>query len=88
MTTFNDSGVYKELVTVPSLIDKRRQDAYDRLAALGLYLAFDKTQCTGQIISQSIEEGTEVEPGTTIYVEFPTPTPNLEDNEPTPAPEE
>jgi hypothetical protein len=29
-----------------------------------------------------------VDPGTTVYVEFPTPTPNLEENEPTPAPEE
>ncbi len=81
MTTFNDSGVYKELVTVPSLTERRRQDAYDKLTELGLFLAFDKTQCTGQIISQSIAEGTEVEPGTTIYVEFPTPTPS-----PTPDP--
>lgn len=88
MTTYNDSGVYTELVTVPSLVERRRQDAFDKLAELGLYLSFDKTQCTGQIISQSIEEGTEVEPGTTIYVEFPTPTPNLEENEATPAPEE
>jgi stage V sporulation protein D (sporulation-specific penicillin-binding protein) len=88
MTTFNDSGVYQELVTVPSLIGRRRQDAYDALAEIGLYLSFDKTQCTGQIISQSIEKDTKVEPGTTVYVEFPTPTPNLEENEPTPAPEE
>ena len=48
MTTFNDEGVYKELVAVPSLIERRRQDAFDKLAALGLVLSFDKTQCTGQ----------------------------------------
>ncbi|HRX58637.1 MAG TPA: penicillin-binding transpeptidase domain-containing protein [Eubacteriales bacterium] len=92
MTTFNDSGLYKEQVEVPSLLEKRRQDAFDRLAALGLVLSFDKTQCTGQIISQSIDAGTMVDPGTTIYVEFPTPTPSPTpdpaDSTPTPAPEE
>jgi hypothetical protein len=36
MTTFNDEGVYKELVAVPSLVERRRQDAFDKLAALGL----------------------------------------------------
>jgi stage V sporulation protein D (sporulation-specific penicillin-binding protein) len=81
MTTFNAQGVYKEQVSVPNLLEKRRQDAFDRLAELGLVLAFDKTQCTGQIISQSIEPDTLVDPGTTIYVEFPTPTPS-----PTPDP--
>ncbi len=75
MTTYNDDELYKEQVTVPNLIGKRRQDAFDRLAQLGLVLSFDKTQCTGQIDSQSIEEGTKVDPGTTIYVTFPTPEP-------------
>lgn len=70
MTTYNDEGVYKEMVAVPNLIEKRRQDAFDRLAVLGLKLAFDPTACIGQIVSQSIEEGTMVEPGTEIYVVF------------------
>ncbi len=82
MTTFSDEDVYKELVTVPNLVQRRRQDAFDKLAELGLYLSFDKTQCTGQIISQSIAEGEQVEPGTTIYVEFPTPSPTPEPDEP------
>ena len=81
MTTFTDSELYKEQVLVPRLIGKRRQDAADKLAALGLVLAFDKTQCTGQIDTQSIEEGTPVDPGTVIYVTFPEPTPS-----PTPDP--
>lgn len=81
MTTYNDEGVYKEMVTVPNLIDRRRQDAYDALTRLGLKLAFDPTQCTGQIIEQSVPPNEKVEPGTTIYVTFPTPTPS-----PTPSP--
>jgi stage V sporulation protein D (sporulation-specific penicillin-binding protein) len=88
MTTFNDDDLYKEKVVVPNLIGRRRQDAFDKLAQLGLYLSFDKTQCTGQIDSQSIEEGTLVDPGTTIYVTFPAPTPSPEpDSTPTPRPE-
>ncbi len=70
MTTFNDEGVFKEMVKVPDLIDKRRQDAYDVLAKLGLKLNFDRTACVGQIDSQSIEAGTEVEPGTEVFVTF------------------
>lgn len=89
MTTFNDQGLYKEQVEVPNLLEKRRQDAFDRLAELGLVLSFDKTQCTGQIISQSIDAGTLVDPGTTVYVEFPTPEPTDETGATvTPAPEE
>jgi len=76
MTTFTDSELYKEQVLVPRLIGKRRQDAADTLAGLGLVLAFDKTQCTGQIDTQSIDEGTPVDPGTVIYVTFPEPTPS------------
>ncbi|MPM74578.1 hypothetical protein SDC9_121566 [bioreactor metagenome] len=87
MTTFNDEGVYKELVAVPSLVERRRQDAFDKLAALGLVLSFDKTQCTGQILTQSIPEGELVPPGTTVYVTFPTPTPRPEEESTTPPPE-
>jgi stage V sporulation protein D (sporulation-specific penicillin-binding protein) len=87
MTTFNDEGVYKELVAVPSLVERRRQDAFDKLAALGLILSFDKTQCTGQILTQSIPEGELVPPGTTVYVTFPTPTPRPEEESTTPPPE-
>ena len=94
LTTYTDDGLYKEQVEVPRLIGKRRQDAFDKLAALGLVLAFDKTQCTGQIDTQSIEEGTKVDPGTVIYVTFPrppTPSPTLEPSitpsAPTPLPE-
>ena len=75
MTTFNDDKLYKPQVVVPNLINKRRQDAFDKLAELGLLLSFDKTQCTGQIDTQSVAEGTLVDPGTTIYVTFPTPEP-------------
>ena len=75
MTTFNDDGVYTPKVVVPKLIGKRRQDAFDTLAKLGLLLSFDKAQCTGQIDTQSEAEGTSVDPGTTIYVTFPTPEP-------------
>ena len=73
MTTFNDDQLYKPQVLVPRLIGKRRQDAFDKLAALGLLLSFDKTQCTGQIDTQSIAEGTSVDPGTVVYVTFPKP---------------
>lgn len=76
ITTFNDDQLYKEQVTVPNLIERRRQDAFDALAKLGLILSFDKTQCTGQIDSQSIPAGTKVDPGTTIYVTFPSPEPS------------
>ena len=85
MTTFNDEGVYKAQVEVPKLIGKRRQDAFDTLAKLGLLLSFDKNQCTGQIDTQSEPEGALVDPGTTIYVTFPTPVPS-EEAEATPAP--
>ncbi len=89
MTTFNDDELYKEKVVVPDLIGRRRQDAFDKLVELGLVLSFDKTQCTGQIDTQSIEEGTLVDPGTTVYVTFPSPTPSPEPDEtPTPKPEE
>ena len=47
MTTFNDDGLYKEQVVVPNLLNRRRQDAFDKLAEIGLLLSFDKTQCTG-----------------------------------------
>lgn len=70
MTTFNDEGVFKEMVKVPDLTDKRRQDAYDALARLGLKLNFDRTACVGQIDSQSIAADTEVEPGTEVFVTF------------------
>lgn len=76
MTTFNDDQLYKQQVVVPKLIGKRRQDAFDILTKLGLVLSFDKTQCTGQIDSQSIEEGILVDPGTVIYVTFPAPIPS------------
>lgn len=76
MTTFNDDQLYKQQVIVPKLIGKRRQDAFDTLAKLGLVLSFDKTQCTGQIDTQSIPEGTKVDPGTVIYVTFPKPIPS------------
>lgn len=85
MTTFNDDGLYKDQVVVPSLINRRRQDAFDTLAKLGLLLSFDKMQCTGQIDTQSVPEGTLVDPGTTIYVTFPTPAPS-EEAEATPPP--
>lgn len=75
MTTFNDEGLYSNQVEVPRLINKRRQDAFDALAKLGLLLSYDKTLCTGQIDSQSEPEGTKVNPGTTIYVTFQTPVP-------------
>ncbi len=75
MTTFNDEGLYKDQVVVPKLIGKRRQDAFDTLAKLGLLLSFDKNQCTGQIDTQSEPEGALVDPGTAIYVTFPTPAP-------------
>jgi len=76
ITTFNDDQLYKDQVTVPNLIGRRRQDAFDALAKLGLLLSFDKTQCTGQIDTQSITEGTKVDPGTTVYVTFPSPEPS------------
>ncbi|MPN28957.1 hypothetical protein SDC9_176403 [bioreactor metagenome] len=75
MTTFNDEGLYSNQVEVPRLINKRRQDAFDALAKLGLLLSYDTTLCTGQIDSQSEPEGTKVNPGTTIYVTFQTPVP-------------
>ena len=76
MTTFNDEGLYSNQVEVPRLINKRRQDAFDTLAKLGLLLSYDKTLCTGQIDTQSEPEGTKVNPGTTIYVTFQTPEPS------------
>ena len=93
MTTFNDDQLYKPMVEVPSLIERRRQDAFDQLTKLGLVLGFDKTQCTGQIDSQSIEAGTKVDPGTVIYVTFPEPSPSVSPDastspaSPTPLPE-
>ncbi|MCE5188485.1 MAG: PASTA domain-containing protein [Eubacteriales bacterium] len=86
MTTFNDEGIYKAQAVVPKLIGKRRQDAFDTLAKLGLFLSFDKAQCTGQIDTQSEPEGALVDPGTTIYVTFPTPAPT-EDAGTSPTPE-
>jgi len=76
MTTFNEDQLYKAQATVPNLIGRRRQDAFDQLAKLGLLLSFDKTQCTGIIDTQSVPEGTKVDPGTTIYVTFPKPSPS------------
>lgn len=85
MSTFSDDGLYKNQVEVPKLIGKRRQDAFDTLAKVGLILSFDKMQCTGQIDTQSEPEGALVDPGTTIYVTFPTPVPS-EEAETTPPP--
>ena len=93
MTTFNDDQLYKGQVAVPKLVGKRRQDAFDKLAAVGLVLGFDKTQCTGQIDTQSIPEGEMVDPGTVVYVTFPkpipsdTPEPGTTPAAPTPLPE-
>ncbi len=70
LTTFSDEGVYKDLVAVPGLIGRRRQDAFDKLAAVGLTINFDPTACVGTIVSQSIPEGDMVEPGTEIFVVF------------------
>jgi stage V sporulation protein D (sporulation-specific penicillin-binding protein) len=70
MTTYSDEGTVKDLVKVPNLINDRRQDAFDKLDKLGLVLVYDKTACLGKIMTQSIPEGTEVAPGTEIYVEF------------------
>ncbi len=78
MTNFNDATVSKGLVKVPKLIERRRQDAYDLLTKLGLKLSYDKTNCTGQIETQSIAEGEEVPTGTEVYVTFPVPTPDPE----------
>ena len=78
MTTYNDEKIDKASAKVPNLIGKRRQDAYDALTKLGLKLSFDKTNCTGQIDTQSIAEGETVDPGTEIYVTFPLPTPDPE----------
>ncbi len=78
MTTYNDEGLYKDQVTVPKLVGKRRQDAFDALVKLGLILNYDKTCCTGQIDTQSVAEGEKVDPGTEIFVTFPTPTPSPE----------
>ncbi len=92
-TMFNDDQLYKPQVVVPNLLDRRRQDAFDTLAKLGLVLGFDKTQCTGQIDSQSVPEGTKVDPGTVIYVTFPKPSPSVSPDAsttpgaPTPLPE-
>ncbi len=94
MTTYNDDQLYKEQVVVPNLVGRRRQDAFDKLAALGLVLAFDKTQCTGVIDTQSVAENTLVDPGTVIYVTFPKPIPSespeasTTPTTPTPVPEE
>lgn len=70
MTTYSDENTVKDTVKVPNLLKKRRQDAFDALDKLGLVLTYDKTACLGTIQSQSIEEGTEVEPGTEIFVTF------------------
>ena len=92
-TTFNDDQLYKPQAVVPNLIERRRQDAFDALAKVGLVLGFDKTQCTGQIDSQSVPEGTKVDPGTVIYVTFPKPSPSpspdasSNPSSPTPLPE-
>ena len=94
MTTFNSEGEYVEYVEVPDLTKKRRQEAYDLLAALGLKLNYDKTFCTGLIIGQSIEAGSYVLPGTEIFVTFngyyaqsgATEPPGYRGDEPTPDP--
>ncbi len=83
MTTFSDDQLYKPQVEVPNLLDRRRQDAFDALARLGLVLSFDKTACTGQIDSQSVPAGDKVDPGSVIYVTFQTPVPSTT---PSPAP--
>ena len=81
MTTYNDETVDKASAKVPNLIGKRRQDAYDILTKLGLKLSYDKTNCTGQIDTQSVAEGESVDPGTEIYVTFPLPTPDPDTGE-------
>lgn len=94
MTTFNSEGEYVEYVEVPDLSKKRRQEAYDLLAELGLRLNYDKTFCTGLIIGQSIEAGSYVLPGTEIFVTFngyyaqsgATEPPGYRGDEPTPDP--
>jgi stage V sporulation protein D (sporulation-specific penicillin-binding protein) len=89
VTTYNDDELYKGQVQVPNLVGRRRQDAFDKLAAIGLVLSFDKTQCTGVIDTQSIAEGTFVDPGTVVYVTFPKPSPSpsiTPDPNATPAP--
>lgn len=88
-TTYSEEGLYKEMVKVPDLVGKRRQEAYDMLIERGLKLAFDKSQCTGMITEQSVQKDEEVEPGTEIYVVFPTPTPKpIDPAEPTATPEQ
>ena len=76
MTTYSDEGVHKDLVQVPNLIDRRRQDAYDLLEKVGLGINYDVTACLGKITAQSIEPGTYVEPGTVVYVTFSQAVPN------------
>lgn len=70
LTNYNEEGTVKELVTVPKLVNRRRQDAYDMCAKLGLTISFDASHCTGQIITQSIAEGEQVDPGTDVFVTF------------------
>ena len=70
-TSLNSEGsVFIETVKVPNLLKQRRSEALDLCIAAGLTLTYDKTACTGYIIDQSIPEGTEVTPGTEIYVTF------------------
>lgn len=84
MTTYSDEDTVKSLVEVPNLVGKRRQDAFDALDKLGLVLNYDKSACLGQILTQSIPEGTEVEPGTEVFVTFDKAPPSAT----TPTPED
>ena len=70
MTTFNDEGVYKEMSTVPDLIGERRQNAFDKATDAGLTINYDRSACWGIVETQSIPEGTRVEPGTEIFLTF------------------
>jgi stage V sporulation protein D (sporulation-specific penicillin-binding protein) len=70
LTNYNDEGVAVDKVKVPNLLKKRRQEAYDTCAKLGLTISFDLSRCTGLIDTQSIAEGTEVDPGTDVFVTF------------------
>ena len=96
MTTFNSEGTVTAVtVKVPNVINMRRSEALDEFEKAGLVMDFDKTNCTGYIVEQSIAADTEVAPGTSVTVTFngyyaaakvSTPTP-MPTPEPTPTPE-
>jgi len=64
-----------EPIEMPSLLGKSYSEAKAELNALGLGIKLGETKSSdeyeaGQIIGQSVEEGTEVEPNTTIIVDI------------------